>query len=128
MIRPILISLFCSLFFLNLSIYGRNLPEGVKATKEGAKKGMEIIKIDNTRYEVPEGLEVYEKNGVITFQGKNEYMSEKFVDLKEEIKELNKKNQAFRKEAEGLEAKVDKLNDQIIELKERLQNKISSEE
>jgi hypothetical protein len=85
------------LFLVSILVLTAILTITAKAEEVIVPPGMEIIRIQGVRYLVPKGTKIRKRGGVILFEGVNEYMVNKFVDLDKrlaaiemEIKQLKK--------------------------------------
>jgi uncharacterized small protein (DUF1192 family) len=83
------------LFLVSVLVLTAILTLTAKAEEVIVPPGMEIIRIQGVRYLVPKGSKVRKSGGVILFEGVDEYMVNKFV-------ELDKRLAAMEKEIEQL--------------------------
>ena len=69
----------------------------VKAQEElEAPPGMEIIKIGDVRYIVPQGTKMRKQGGIVTLEGHNEYMARRFSDVEERLKVVEREIEELR--------------------------------
>ncbi len=83
------------LFLVSVLVLTAILTLTAKAEEVIGPPGMEIIRIQGVRYLVPKGSKIRKSRGVILFEGVDEYMVNKFV-------ELDKRLAAMEKEIEQL--------------------------
>lgn len=83
------------LFLVSVLVLTAILTLTAKAEEVIVPPGMEIIRIQGVRYLVPKGSKIRKSRGVILFEGVDEYMVNKFV-------ELDKRLAAMEKEIEQL--------------------------
>jgi hypothetical protein len=88
----------------------------LQADDEKAPPGMEIISIGNVNHIVPKGTKVRKKDGVVTFEGRFEYISRKFNEVEEKISALKEENKILETKFEDLKKSIDsKKIDESVE-------------
>ncbi len=83
------------LFLVSVLVLTAILALTAKAEEVIVPPGMEIIRIQGVRYLVPKGTKIRKSSGVISFEGVDEYLVNRFV-------EIDKRLAAMEKEIEQL--------------------------
>ncbi|MCF7871364.1 MAG: hypothetical protein K9L77_02585 [Candidatus Omnitrophica bacterium] len=81
----------------------------LRAEEEKAPPGMEVIKIGNVNYIVPEGTKVRkQKDGIIKLEGRLEYVARRFSEIEKKISELEKTDEILKEKFENIERLINK--------------------
>jgi hypothetical protein len=100
------------LFIVSILVLTAILSITAKAEEVIVPPGMEIIRIQGVRYLVPKGSKISKSGPVITFEGINEYMVNRFV-------EFDKRLAAMEKEMEQLKRVLGETQKGVLQLLNR---------
>lgn len=88
----------------------------LQADEKKAPPGMEIISIGNVDYVVPKGTKIKKKDGIISLEGRFEYIARRFSEVEEKISLLENENKVLENKFEDLKKLIDNKNiDEPIE-------------
>lgn len=82
---------------------------GAEEKAEELRPGMEIKKIGNVRAVVPEGSQVYEKNGLFLLEAPEEYAARRFKGMTERLESMDNHLEKLEETVKTLESELDKL-------------------
>ncbi|MCF7875301.1 MAG: hypothetical protein K9L87_02440 [Candidatus Omnitrophica bacterium] len=86
-----------------------SIPLNLRAEEEQAPPGMEIIKIGNVNYIVPEGTKVRkQEGGIIKLEGRLEYVARRFSEMEEKIAQIEKENETLKEKLKNIEESISK--------------------
>lgn len=96
----------------------------LQADDKKAPSGMEIITIGNVDYVVPKGTKVRKKDGIISLEGRFEYIARRFSEVEEKISLLEEENKVLENKFEDLKKLIDNkdIDEPIEEGQEAQQN------